>query len=601
MAARSRILIAGGVIAAAALAAYGNSLRGPFVFDDIGSIAGNPTLRRLGSLAVLDPPRDITVGGRPILNLSLALNYALGGTEVWGYHAANLLIHVLCGLLLFGIVRRTLARSGAPAAGGALASAFAAALLWTVHPLQTEAVTYVIQRAESLMALFYLLTLYGFIRALEAGAARSRAAAWLALSWLSCLLGMGTKEVMVSAPLIVLLYDRTFAAGSFRAAWRARRGYYLALAATWIPLALLVAQAGNRGGSASFEGTLSWMGYARIQAYALVRYLRLAVWPRPLVFFYGSAAVGGKGVLALDSILVAGLAAATVAALVRRPRWGFLGACFFAILAPSSSIVPVLTETMAEHRVYLALAPLAVAAVLAIRAAAGRRLGLALVLICAAALAAATRARNAVYATGLSLWSDTVAKVPNNAVARNNLGAALAAAGRLGPAEEQFAAAVRLSPNYADGWNNLGVTALELGRPAEALADYAQALRYRPDEPRAHFNLGVALAQLGRAGEAIGQYREALRIDPDYPSGHYNLGTVLLQQDRAAEAVPELRRALQADPRNPAILTNLGAALANSGHPAEARAQFEAALRLQPGYELARQDLQQLEAMAGGR
>jgi hypothetical protein len=155
------------LIAAAALCAYANSFSGPLVLDDIPSIADNPTIRHLGT--AFWPSTLTTGGGRPVLNLSLALNYAISGTAVWSYHAVNLAIHILAGWVLFGIVRRALApRPGAKAAPIALSLA----LLWVLHPLQTESVTYIVQRAESLMGLLYLLTLYGFIRGAETGSRR---------------------------------------------------------------------------------------------------------------------------------------------------------------------------------------------------------------------------------------------------------------------------------------------------------------------------------------------------------------------------------------------------------------------------------------------
>ena len=174
------------------------------------------------------------VGGRPVVSLTLAINYALGGMNVWGYHAVNLAIHILAAWTLFGVMRRTLLLPALQERFGSAATplALAAALLWTIHPLQTESVTYVIQRTESLVGLFYLLTLYCVIRGADVRPASDRPGT-RAPSAASCLLGMATKEVMVTAPLIVLLYDRTFLAGSFREAWRRRCGLYLALAATW--------------------------------------------------------------------------------------------------------------------------------------------------------------------------------------------------------------------------------------------------------------------------------------------------------------------------------------------------------------------------------
>ena len=255
------------LLALAVAAAYAGSFAGAFVYDDVPAILENPTIRHLGRLGeVLAPPGDQagTVGGRPVVNLSLALNVAISGTAPWSYHAFNLAVHLAAAALLFGIVARTL---DLPAVRGErpwpekdrIAVAFAVAILWALHPLQTEAVTYVVQRAESLMGMLYLLTVYCFVRGAGAGvsepgrpAAGPGPAAWFVLAWLACLLGMATKEVMVTAPVLALLYDRTFLAGSFREAWRRRRGIHLALASTWVLLAVLVAGTGGRGGSAGF-------------------------------------------------------------------------------------------------------------------------------------------------------------------------------------------------------------------------------------------------------------------------------------------------------------------------------------------------------------
>ncbi len=197
------------------LAVYSNSLSGEFVFDDIGAIKDNPTIRNLWPLGpVLSPPPGTTSGGRPLLNFSFALNYALGGLNVWGYHAVNLAIHLANALLLFGVLRRSFALPALREkfGGGAVGLSFAIALLWAVHPLQTESVTYIVQRAESLVALFYLLVLFCVIR----GAGSARPAGWYAGAIAACLLGMSAKEVMVTAPAVVLLY-----AG---ASWRGRSG-----------------------------------------------------------------------------------------------------------------------------------------------------------------------------------------------------------------------------------------------------------------------------------------------------------------------------------------------------------------------------------------
>jgi len=377
-------------LVAGSIGAYHNSFSGPFIYDDAPAILDNRSIRHLWPLtAALNPPHGegLTVEGRPVLNLSLAINHPFGGTSVTGYHAANLSIHLLAGLVLFGIVRRTLAGRDPDCARFAAA---AVALIWLVHPLQTEAVTYVIQRAESLMGLFYLLTLYCFLRstsptgssawvaeASKAFGARprtgpetlgafrypSQSIRWDWLSVVCRLLGMATKEVMVTAPVMVSFYDRTFVAGSFREAWRRRWRYYCSLAATWVPLVLLVASTGgNRSGSSGFGAGVSWTAYLMTQFEAILTYLRLAIWPDPLVFEYGTFWTTPARALPAAAIVLA-LAIATVWALVRRPALGFLGFWFFGILAPTS-LTPGTTQMIVEHRMYLPLAALIVVFVL---------------------------------------------------------------------------------------------------------------------------------------------------------------------------------------------------------------------------------------------
>jgi tetratricopeptide (TPR) repeat protein len=620
-----RIAAAVGVIVLGTLAAYHNTFRVPFLFDDARAILENPGIRRLWPLwnAFWPLSADLTVSGRPVAHLTLAINYALSGTGVWSYHALNLLIHVLSGLTLFGVVRRTLLRPVLQARFGrdALWLAAAIALLWTLHPLQTEAVTYVIQRVESLMGLFYLLTLYCFIRGAEnevnnahfgttktprhkegrknvrgffvswrLRGSESTGASWYVLAFLACLLGMATKEVMATAPVLVLLYDRTFVAGSFHEAWRRRRWLHLGLAATWLPLAGLVASTGwNRGATAGFNVGVTPWAYWQTQFEAVARYLGLAVWPHPLVFEYGALWGYHAGEVVRYALVVIPLAAAAGWALWRRPRTGFLGACFFAILAPTS-VVPGTIQMIVEHRMYLSLAAVITAAVLGIYAAAGRRSWLAFAVL-ALGLAIVTERRNDDYRSDLALWSDTVAKRPDNPRARSGLGLALDHAGRLAGAVQQFEAALRLSPGDVEIRDNLGVTLEHMGRITEAIQHYETALRLKPSFPEAHCNLGNALLRTGKIAEAIGQYEEALRLRPDFAEVRYNLGGALDQAGRTAEAIRQYEAALRLNPDHAEAHNNFGNLLRRLGRTSEARQQYEAALRAQPDLARAHHNL----------
>jgi tetratricopeptide (TPR) repeat protein len=570
-------LAAGALLAAAAVAAYSRTFFVPFLFDDESSVTGNVTLRHLGT--ALFPPADATVGGRPILNISLAVNYAISGTSVWSYHAANLAIHVLAGLTLFGIVRRTL---GLVRGADAVPVAFCTALLWTLHPLLTESVTYVVQRAESLMGLFYLLTLYCVLRGAESADPWKRL--WYPLGIASCALGMATKEVMVSAPLVVFLYDRTFLSGGIREAWRRRGRLYCCLAATWAVLAVSAFSTGGRAATVGFGSGVSAGQYALTQLPAVVHYLRLCFWPHPLVFDYGPVLALPSSWTFLSALVVAGLAAATLWCLVKRPAAGFLGACFFAILAPSSSVVPVVTETVAEHRMYLALIPVVFLAVYVLHRWLGRA-AWPVCLLLAAGLFWGTWERNATYRSAERIWGDTVARVPMNDRAQYNLGCALQALpGRLEDAVSCYERAVRIRPDNSSAYCNLGNALKSLGRMPDAVAAYEAALRAKPDIPEAENGIGNALLSLGRLPEAIGHYEKALLLRPDYAEAHNGLGLALARvRGREDEAVAQFGVALRLAPDSVAAHFNLANTLNAMGRTAESVPQFVEALRLAPG------------------
>ena len=594
----SSCVLAGVVIVLAALAAYHNSLSGPFVYDAEPAITENPTIRHLLPLGPVlsTPPGGSPVSGRPVVNLSLALNYSLGGLNVTGYHAVNLAIHMLAGLTLFGVVRRTLSsvarRSNLPlesADSRAWLIALAAAALWTVHPLQTESVTYVAQRSESLVGLFYLLTLYGFIRGAEAGSQR-REWVWFSLSVVACLLGMATKEVMATAPVMLFLYDRTFVAGNFIGAWRKRRRFYLSLASTWLLLAYLIVRTGARGGTVGFETSVPWWAYAITQCKAIVLYLRLSVWPHPLVLDYGLKWGGTPVVLAFDALVVGVLATATVIGMRQRPALGFLGAWFFVILAPSSSVVPVATELIAEHRMYLPLAAVVVLAVLGVYEVLGKR-SAAVFVVLGLGLALVTARRNECYRSELALWGDTVKNVPDNPTAHDYMGQALADAKDFSAATLEFKEASRLDPRLPGPRNNLGIVMLRTGRVADALANYRELVRIYPDLPNAHANLGRALTRAGRIPDAIAEFREALRLQPDKAAWHNELGKILARDGSASEAMTEFEAALRIDPTDADAQNDLGGALLQLDRASESIGHLEMAIRLNPGLADAKMNL----------
>jgi protein O-mannosyl-transferase len=593
------------VILGAVAAVYVNSLRAPLLFDDLGAITDNATIRHLAT--AFSPPTDgSTTTGRPLLNASFALSYLLSGPEAWGHRAVNVAIHALAALTLLGLGRRIL---GASSAG----LAFGLALLWAVHPLQTESITCVAQRSESLCGLLYLFTVYAFARG------------WRVASVLACAAGMASKEVMVTAPVLVLLYDRTFMAGSFAAAWRARRGYYLALASTWLVLAgLLISGGGTRGVAAGLGLGVSGWSYLLKQTEALVIYLKLAFWPHPLVLDYGNAVATSLGEVWWQGLVIASLLGGTLWALVRRPVLGFAGAAFFLILAPSSSVVPLVTQTIAEHRVYLPLAAVLGLGFVGLSRLLGARAWLGWGTI-AVAFAGLTAARNHDYRDTLVIWTDTVEKYPRSARAQNNLAVELQRAGRAAEAVPHAEAAAALQPGYVSPHYIWGLAALDLGRVDEAIAHLERAVALesrhadahlalgnalmrsgRPAEAAGHFatslqlkpaadaayNLAQAYVAAGRADEAEAQLRAALRLDGDLAPARRQLAMTLAQSGRVTEAVDHFRALVRLQPDDASAHANLGNALLLSGQASAAVAEYEAALRLRPGDPRLEENLQ---------
>lgn len=544
------------LIMAASLAAYHNSLRGPFIFDDEISIVYNPSVTQPATWwAVLRPATGgRTTQGRPILNATFALNYGLNHKDPWGYHAVNLLIHVACGLTLFGLLRRALCLPSVGARASATGLAAATAVLWVVHPLQTAAVTYISQRAESLAALFSLLTLYGFVRSLEP--VRSRL--WRTASVACCALGMATKETVAAAPVLVALFDLCFVGPSPGEVWRRRRVFYLGLAATYGVLAYLVVGGAARGGSAGLGLGVSSADYARTQCVAVVRYLRLALWPDDLVLDYGTRVVTRPAEYLPHACVVGVLLLATVAGMLRAPKAAFPAAAFFVLLLPSSSVVPVVTQTIGEHRMYLPLAGLLALAVVGGHAAWSRLLAqpgppraapVLLVTAVALSLGTATIRRNETYRSAAAIWEDTTRKRPDNPRAWSSLGQAYYKAGRVQESVEPYTKSIALNADYSEAYLNRAVSFEALGRSEEAMRDFDRAIALSPDVAMAHQLRGNALFGRRQFESAIAEYTRFIELAPDLAAtGFYNRGSGYQALGRFDAAVADFTRAITLRP-----------------------------------------------------
>ena len=375
--------------------------------------------------------------------------------------------------------------------------------------------------------MFYFLTLYCVVRA----ATDLRSVWWSIAGVTSCAVGMACKEVLATAPLIVLLYDRVFLSPSFAEIWRRRRGFYVGLASTWLFMAALMMSSRGRNGSAGFGlGMRSW-DYAVTQFGFIIRYLRLSLWPDALVFDYGSEIAHAPSEIVPQAILVMLLLAATIAALRYWPQFGFLGAWFFLILAPSSSIVPLVTQTGAEHRMYLPLAAVVVLVVLldhslvellARKAARtgseptfARGAAIAALGVVTIGLGCRTYARNYDYRSTLAIWEDTAQKWPTNVRAHDTVGREYSAAGKLPQAIKEFNTALELDPKSAPTYFNRGNTFALGGQYQLAIEDYSRLIAMQPENSEAYYQTGVAYGLLGRNDLALENFsRGAIAAGP---------------------------------------------------------------------------------------
>jgi len=522
---------------------YGRAMGSPLVFDDAPSVEQNPSLVRLwpllgadGQPGPLNPPKDLPTSGRPLVNLSLALNYHFGGLNPAGYHAFNLAVHLLAAMLLGLIVQRLLRLEcfGGRFAGASGPLAFLAALLWAVHPLNTETVVYITQRTELMVGLFYLATLYGSLRYWGAASAAGRRT-WLILTTLACLAGMACKEVMVTAPLLVLLFQRTFATGSFRQALRKSWPLYAGLAGSWLLLLALNIDR-PRGASAGFHLEVTPLAWWCTQAQVLWRYLKLVVWPWPLSIHYPLVYLTFAS--AWPWLLATALLAIGVLILLwRRQPAGYVGAWVLLILSPTF-FVPIVTEVMAERRMYLPLAALITLAVaggywavqwtwtkVAVPRAVPRTKerwrvvdGRILAVVGSAALTLALACclldihRLAAYHDALALWEDTAATQPNDSVAHELLGDALFSAGQPSEAIQQLQKAIELQPASAVLHQKLGVALVKSDHLAEAIKPFEEALRLDPNNTENYKNLATAYGQMHRSADAISTAEKAIAL-----------------------------------------------------------------------------------------
>ena len=612
------------LIVAVVWAVYANSFAIPFIFDDYFEIEANPTVQEL------QPIGSYLTRSRGLTALTFALNVRQSGADVWGFHFVNVAIHLANALLVYLLVLRTLrlpffAGRYAPRAR---VLATLVALVFAVHPLQTMAASYIVQRAESLASFFYLVTLLCATSAL-AGGDLARRAGLVAVAGLAAVLGVVSKEIVATVPVAVALYWFCFLSGERRIPWT-RWLLLLALLALPVGYGLLLARdylmpamqdadplAGPRSwlfiptAGFSVEGIGSWQ-YLITQFGVIVWYLRLFALPTGQVFDYGWPFA--DTIWRADVLLPAGLLLAVLGVAVatyRRYRLAtFCLGWMFLTLAPSSSIIP-LRDAAFEHRMYLPIIGLAWLVVcgghdllgwLARRqgrpAAGWWRIGAAVAGVWIALLGLTTIGRNAVLADPFALAEDNAAKAPGHWRAQYQLGEALLKRQRPDEAMTAFEEAIRLNPNQGSARVTLGSLYLQRRRydDAERVLEPATFLMEESVVAAAAQNLAVVYQARGDLDRAEELLLRAIDLKPQWSSAQRQLAGVYHRKEFWLPAARYYNDAVKLNPKlraqvgPQAAVANYEAArqLSNEGRTEAALTLLSQALEYDPGMTRAR-------------
>ena len=575
-----------GILVLLISAVYGQTLFSSFHFDDRSSILLNPVLRS-GSDSLPELWRYWPT--RFIVTLSFYLNYQTGGIEPFGYHLINLVIHIINSLLVYGIILYSINKLQPNRRGVGYWSALAGALIFALHPIQTQAVSYIAQRAASLAATFYLAGLLLYIRA-----GRSRPKLYYSLAWLSGAAAMGCKEMSVTFPLAIILWDLVFGGNSSRRR-KLRWSIFLVLLLI-IPLTVLL-DSGNpkyndsgqlgEGVSAGFDKFAGGveapdrLSYGLSQIRVFTTYLRLILLPinQNLDYDFPVFTSFFDPEIILSSILIISILLG--AALLHRTG-KYIAAFgiffFFLALLPESSLIPI-RDLIFEHRLYLPLLGLAFAVAQLDFSSRRPRILFGLIIVL---LGSMTFARNRIWMDEITLWTDTAKKSPGKARPHNNLGYLFNQDKQYDKARRTLSRALEVSPDYPEAMVNLAISYKNMDNLSRAEEICRRALEIKPGYPEGHNTLGDILRLQARLPEAEAEYRRAIELNPGLAAARNNLANLYREMGRPELAAAQYSRALSDGEDNPVYLNNIGLSLMEQGRLEEGIRSFRKAIAINP-------------------
>lgn len=628
------------ILAFVTLFIYSNIYNAPFVFDDLVQIEDKTKIRDMSRFLSIDQ----LFAPRPLVEFTFALNYKFGKLNVFGYHLVNVFIHMMNAFLVYFIALHIgnllpySVKSSISRHSDVSLMALVSALIFVTHPIQTQAVTYTVQRYTSMAALFYFLSVLFYIKGrcsvqgltasaknLKGQKSGSKAkrnrrgerqnivkkkekgeyiptfrlanVGWFGFAFLFGVMAFLCKQNAASLPGAILLIEYIL----FDRSWK---GWKKKL--TWfVPAFLLMALfilyvSGFFRGDFNFGRLLedvsklsretvevSRWEYLCTQFNVIAIYIRLLFLPfaQNLDHMYPFKEGFFDGVTPLAFLFLSGILAIGFWCIRKRPVISFGIFWFFITLSVESSIIPI-SDAMFEHRLYLPLFGFAlVMSYFLFDLWHNRKFWMGIISVAVIGyFATATYLRNRVWQDSITLWSDVLSKNPSNYRAHNNLGNALKGRGDVRGALGHYREALQIKPDFGDAHNNLGNALMRQGKLDEAIAHLQKAVRFEPGYASAYNNLGVALAANGDLKEAHRCFMAALRLKPGFAGAHNSLANTLAKEGKVEKAIRHWSRAIQINPDYAEPHYNLGMTLGRRGDFKEAIKHFSEAIRIRPNH-----------------
>jgi tetratricopeptide (TPR) repeat protein len=533
---------------------------------------------------------------RPVANISFALNYYFHQYNVMGYHLVNILIHITAGILIYLFTKITL---NTPTLRSMYTTdrwiPFFTAFLWLVHPIQTQSVSYIVQRMNSMAAMFYILSLLLYTKGRLAGGKGKRWVLFTGCAFAG-ILALGSKETAATLPFFIFLYEWYFFQDS-SLTWLKRHFLGLTMLILLVLLAFVYLGAHPLESILySYQGRdFTWTQRVLTEFRVVLFYISLLIFPHPSRLnldhdFTLSHSLFEPTTTLLSIVAIAGLIGLSFYVAKKQRLLSFCILWFLGNLVIESSVIGL--EIIFEHRIYLpSMLIILMAVMLAYRYARPKWLRVAVICLLITMCCVWTYERNSVWSDEVALWKDCVEKSPNKARPHNNLGLVLAQQGKLKEAMGYYSKALKIKPGDVEVLNNLGLALAGQGRLEEAISHYSKALEIEPNFVGPHYNLGLALAEQGDLEEAISHFSRATKINPDFAEAYNNIGVAREEQGKLGEAISHYSKALKIKPDDVEALNNLGAALARQGDLEEAISHFSRAVRINPDSAISRHNL----------